>query len=73
MIRTKIKNHHILGIGMQIICMDGQYHKKYLQTVLSGLKKHLNLIGKTEKLVTNLYDKQKSIMHIQNFKKQLRH
>ena len=33
-----------LTVGMEIIFMDGQYHKRCLQVVLSGLKMHLNLL-----------------------------
>ena len=39
----KIKNHHILSIGIKIIYTDRKYHKSFLEMVLSGLKIHLNL------------------------------
>ena len=40
----KRKNHYILDNMTWIIYMDGQCHKIFLYMVLSGLKKHLNLI-----------------------------
>ena len=35
---TKRKNHYILSILMQIIYMDGQCLKNYLQIILNGRK-----------------------------------
>ena len=43
----KIKNHHILSVGTQIISV-GEYYLKYLKNLvlatLNGSKKHLNFI-----------------------------
>ena len=40
----KIKNDHILSIGMQITYMDGQCHKTCLAVILSSMKIDLNLL-----------------------------
>ena len=45
------KNLHILNIGMQIICMVGQWHKRCLQISLRGLRIFLNLIQASEKII----------------------
>ena len=40
----KAKNHHVLSIETEIICMDGHCPKSHPYVVLNGLKKHLNLL-----------------------------
>ena len=53
---VKIKNHHMLSIGMLIICMDEKCCR--INLVLSRLKRHLNLIRISEKSYIEDSDKE---------------
>ena len=70
---AKTKNYHIKCIGAQTINTDGQCLRNYLQAILN-LKKAFT--GKSEdlksqKLICNLYDKEKYVVQIRTLKKAL--
>ena len=79
----KIKNHHILNVGMYLICtesmsqsdegyffeVDIQYLKKLhnLDNDLPFLRERMT-IEKVEKLVANLHGKTEYVIHIRDLK-----